>query len=260
MASGDLTDAEWDLVGPLLAAGRGRPGRENRRILDGILWRAREGARWRSVPERYGKWNTVWRRFARWRDLGLFEAVFAALAGSGAAEERVQMLDGTSIRAHQHAAGAKGGSQGGQDGQALGRSRGGFSTKLHLRCDENGLPLAVVLTPGQTHEARAFDALVEGLAPGTRCLIGDAGYDAGWIRQELLLRGVLPVIPPNPVRKEPAPLDRELYRLRNRVERLVNRLKQFRAVATRYDKTAESYLAFVHLAAARVWLRFVHTA
>ena len=142
----------------------------------------------------------------------------------------------------------------------MGRSRGGFSTKLHLRCDARGLPLAIVLTPGQTHEARAFEALLEDMAPGTRCLIGDAGYDADRIRQELLLRGVLPVIPANPVRSEPAPLDRELYRLRNRVERLVNRLKQFRAVATRYDKTAESFLALVHLAAARVWLRFVHTA
>ena len=112
MASGDLTDAEWELVGPLLPRERGRPGRpghENRPILDGILWRAREGARWRAVPERYGKWNTVWRRFARWRDLGVFEALFAALAGSGAAEERVQMLDSTVVRAHQHAAGAKGG-------------------------------------------------------------------------------------------------------------------------------------------------------
>ena len=117
-----------------------------------------------------------------------------------------------------------------------------------------------MLTPGQTHEARALGALVEDMAPGTRCVIGDAGYDADRIRQELLLRGVLPVIPPNPVRTQPAPLDRELYRLRDRVERLVNRLKQFRAVATRYDKTAESFLAFVHLAAARVWLRFVHTA
>ena len=155
---------------------------------------------------------------------------------------------------------ARGRRQGGQDGQALGRSRGGFSTKLHLRCDARGLPLAVVLTPGQTHEGRAFDALVEDLAPGTRCLIGDAGYGADRIRQELLVRGVLPVIPANPVRKEPAPLDRELYRLRNRAERLVNRLKRSRAVATRYDKTAESFLAFIHLAAARVWLRFVHTA
>jgi transposase len=68
------------------------------------------------------------------------------------------------------------------------------------------------------------------------------------------------VIPPNPVREEPAPLDRELYRLRDRVERLVNKFKQYRAVATRYDKTAASYLAFVQLAASRLWLRFVHTA
>ena len=86
------------------------------------------------------------------------------------------------------------------------------------------------------------------------------GYDADRVRQELLLRGVLPVIPPNPVRKDPVALDRGLYRPRHRVERLVNRLKQCRAVATRYDKAAESFLAFVQLAASRLWLRFVHTA
>ena len=102
--------------------------------------------------------------------------------------------------------------------------------------------------------------MVEDPAAGTRRLIGDMGYDADWVREELLVRGVLPVIPPNPVRKEPVPLDRDRYRLRNRVERLVNRLKQFRSVATRYDKTAESFLAFVQLAASRLRLRFVHTA
>ena len=96
---------------------------DNRRMLDGILWRAREGARWRAVPGRYGKWNTVWRRFARWRDLGVFEAVFQALAESGAAEERVQMLDGTTIRAHQHAAGAKGGRTGRRWGAVVAASR-----------------------------------------------------------------------------------------------------------------------------------------
>jgi transposase len=95
---------------------------------------------------------------------------------------------------------------------------------------------------------------------GTLERLGDMGYDADWVREELLVRGILPVIPPNPVRKEAPSLDRELYRLRNRVERLVNRLKQSRAVATRYDKTAESFLAFVQLAASRLWLRFVHTA
>ena len=194
MASGDPTNAEWALVGPLLSAERGRPGREDRRLLDGILWRAREGASWRAVPERYGRWNTVWRRSARWRDLGVFEAVFRALAGSGAAEERVRMLDSTT---HGPRPPARGRRQKGRGCQALGRSRGGLSTKLHLRCDARGLPLAAVLTPGQTHEARAFGALVEDMAPGTRCVIGDAGYDADRIRRELLLLGVLPVIASN---------------------------------------------------------------
>jgi transposase len=91
MAGGDLTDAEWELVGALLPPGRGRPGRPghaNRPILDGILWRAREGARWRAVPERCGEWDSVWRRFARWRDLGVFEAVFAAPPWPGAVRPR----------------------------------------------------------------------------------------------------------------------------------------------------------------------------
>jgi transposase len=118
----------------------------------------------------------------------------------------------------------------------------------------------LVLTPGEAHEARAFAGLAEGLAAGTRRVTGDTGDDADWVRRELLRRGALPVIPPNPVRQEPAPLDRELHRPRDRVERLVNRLKQLRAVATRHEKTAERFLAFVHLAAACVWMRFVHTA
>jgi transposase len=117
-----------------------------------------------------------------------------------------------------------------------------------------------VLTPGETHEMQAFDRLIEDLPAQTRCLLGDASYDADRARDDLLVHGVLPVIAPNPKRKAPPALDRELYRLRNRMERLVNKLKQFRAVATRYDKTAESFLAFVHLAAARIWMKFVHTA
>jgi transposase len=259
MAAGDLTDHDWAPVEEVLVGARGSPGRPNlaaRRALNGILWRARNGACWRAVPERYGKWNTVWRRFARWRDAGLFELLFEAFARCGAADERVQMLDGTVVRAHQHAAGGVHGCE----AEALGRSRGGFSTKIHLRCDGRGLPLAIVLTPGQRHEARAFGDLVEGLARSTRCVIGDVGYDADAIQEALLLRGILPVIPPNPVRRERVALDRDFYRFRNKIERLVNRLKQFRSVATRYDKTAPSFLSFVHIAAVCIWLRFVHAA
>jgi transposase len=112
MASFDLTDHEWGIIAPHLPRERGRTGRpsiSNRQILNGILWLAREGARWRALPERYGNWNTVWRRFSRWSRAGVFERLFAALTRSSLANERVQMLDSTIIRAHQHAAGAKGG-------------------------------------------------------------------------------------------------------------------------------------------------------
>jgi transposase len=85
-------------------------------------------------------------------------------------------------------------------------------------------------------------------------------YDADRGRQDLLVRGMLPVIPAKPVHQEPVPLDRNLYRLRSRVERLVARLKRPRAVTTRHEKTAGSYLAFVQLAASRLWLGFVHAA
>jgi transposase len=130
---------------------------------------------------------------------------------------------------------------------------------MHLRCDGRGLPLAVVLTPGQAHESTAVDDLLEGLSCDARVMLCDRGYDADALREKLLLRGVLPVIPARSGRREPTTHDRALYRERNQIERLVNRLKQFRALATRYDKTAVSYLAGAHLAAIRVWLRYVHT-
>lgn len=114
MERGDLTDEEWALIGPLLPAERGRSGRpatDNRRVLDGMLWVMRTGAPWRDLPERYGRWNSVFRRFSRWSEAGLFDALLDAFATSGAADDRRQMIDSTVIRAHQHAAGAKGGSR-----------------------------------------------------------------------------------------------------------------------------------------------------
>ena len=110
-ASDGLSDAEWAIWEPFFPPERGRVGQPakvpTRTFLDALLWMTGEGARWRALPERFGPWNTIWRRFARWRDQGVFEAAFTTMAEAGVGRERVQMLDSTVIRAHQHAAGAR---------------------------------------------------------------------------------------------------------------------------------------------------------
>jgi transposase len=94
-----------------------------------------------------------------------------------------------------------------------------------------------------------------------RLMLADKGYDGDGVRETLLLNGIVPVIPPKANRREPAACDYRVYRDRNRIERMFNRLKQFRRIATRYDKTAKSFLAFLCLAAAKIWLpAFVNTA
>jgi transposase len=114
----ELTDAEWERLAPLLPPERpqvGRPNKEHRGIINGILWKLRTGAPWRDLPERYGPWETVATRFRRWRLAGVWDRVLAAVQAAGDADGQldwsVHFMDGTVIRAHQHAAGAKGGTQ-----------------------------------------------------------------------------------------------------------------------------------------------------
>ena len=147
-----------------------------------------------------------------------------------------------------------------QEFEGLGRSRGGFTTKLHARCDGQGRPLCFVLTPGQAHDVKGFGPLFGMLADRIEALLADKGYDADAIRQELARADVEAVIPTKSNRRIPIPHDREKYRWRNLVERLFSKLKNWRRVATRYDKTAESYLGFVALASVTLWLPFVHVA
>ncbi|WP_435847893.1 IS5 family transposase [Streptomyces fradiae] len=291
MGRGELPDAAWERIAPLLPGvdGRGRPWRDHRQVINGVLWRLRTGAPWRDLPERYGPWQTVYERFVRWEADGtwarLLEQAQVRDDSVGAVEWTVS-VDSTISRAHQHAAGArKKGPAAGDEledparpsaGQALGRSRGGLTTKLHLACDGRGLPLAVVVTPGNVNDSTVFDTVMDELrVPRTGAgrprlrpdaVVADKAYSSRAIRQSLRRRGIRAVIPERADQKanrlrrgkaggRPPAFDRELYRARNVVERCFNRLKQFRAIATRFDKLATRYKAGVHLAALILWLR-----
>ena len=264
-------DAPWTRLAPLLPPQRprtGRPARDHRTVVSAILlWVLRTGAPWRARPEGFGPWATARSRFRRWTTAGAWAQGLAARQREADATGRLDWtthyVDGTVVRAHQHAAGAGGR----QEHEALGRSRGGFSTKVHLRAGGGGKPLAMVRSGGERHESRFVPALLDGGRvrragrgrPRTRPrqLVGDKGSSYPTVRRSLARRGIRAVIPrrsdQRPRDRRHRPLDRAAYRERNRVERLLNRLKQHRRVATRHEKRARHYLAMLTLGATLLW-------
>ena len=141
----------------------------------------------------------------------------------------------------------------------MGRSRGGLITKIHALVDANGLPIALKLTAGQAHDGRSAVDMFATLGDGD-VLLADRAYDSDALRIDMAARGAWANIPPMPNRKRRPVFSAFLYRYRNLVERFFNKLKQFRAVATRYDKRDDNFLASVQLASTRIWLRLNESA
>ena len=190
-----MTEEDWTTVLEVFRACRSRrgdKGRNDRIFLEAVHYFAVHNITWRALPAECGNWNSVWKRFWRLSQAGVFEAFFDALAAMSQTAHLVQMFDSTVVRAHVSAAGAKGG----QDGQALGRSRGGFSTKIHLKADLDGRPLAFHLTEGQAGDSPQFEILLD-LGPDItpRAAVGDKGYDAKANRSAARERSICPVIP-----------------------------------------------------------------
>ncbi|WP_157134739.1 IS5 family transposase [Sphingomonas sp. PAMC 26605] len=249
MSRYDLTDFEWRVIEPLLPnKPRGVARVDDRRVLNGIFWVLRSGAPWRDLPERYGPRTTCYNRFSRWRKAGVWDRLMDAI--TAAYDGDIQMIDSTSIRAHQQAATGK---KGDLD-HCLGRSRGGLTTKIHALVDAQGLPIRLSLTAGQAHDGPAAYRLLDRLDPRT-IVLADKAYDADGIRELIEAQGAVPNIPAKANRKWKPCFSKVLYRERNLVERFFSKLKHFRRIATRYDKLAENFLAMVQLASMRLWLR-----
>lgn len=290
-----LSDEQWERVRALLpssAGRRGRPWADHRRVVEAIVYRYRTGIPWRDLPVRFGPWQTVWARHRRWAGDGTWDRVLAVLLARADAAGQIDWVvsvDSTINRAHQHATNTRrpevcrgtAHAHGPQPhheppGHAIGRSRGGLTTKVHHAVDGRGRPLAVVVTPGQAHDGQTLPVLLGDLRvartgqgrPRTRpdALLADKAYSSRAIRQTLRARGIKAVIPERRDQKghrrrrghqggRAPSFDREVYKGRNVVERSFALLKQWRGLATRFDKLAIVYRSAVALAAVLVWAR-----
>jgi transposase len=244
-----LSDLTWERIETALRIAGAYITEATRNSVEAIFWRSRTGAPWRDLPTEFGPWQSVYGRFNRWAKLGICERLFDLLK-SRAPDAEWQAIDATIVRAHQHAAGAQGGGE-----QEIGRSKGGPTSKIHALCDAHGNPTKIVLTPGQTHDVRRGKELVRSTETYCEALLADKAYDAAAIRDEAKSLGIKPLIPFRICTQagREAGFDADLYRHRHIVENLFCRLKQFRAIATRYDKLARNFLAGAHIACAYLW-------
>jgi len=199
---------------------RGPKGTDDRRFVEAVLWLVRTGAPWRDLPKRFGKWGTVYRRYRRWAVAGRWEALRQTLE----AQQRCYLLiDSSIIKAHPHAAGA--GRSGEKAEAALGRSRGGFSTKLPAVVSEHGRLVRYLLTGGEVNDITQAKQLVSQDLEGTG-VVGDRAYDSNEFIAHLGELGLEVVIPSRARRVVPRSINTEIYRRRNVIERWFSKKRQ----------------------------------
>ncbi|MFJ7985711.1 IS5 family transposase [Streptomyces sp. NPDC096351] len=276
-----LTDAQWARIEPLLpdrTPRRGGRWRDHREVIDAIAWKSQTGSPWIHLPEKYGNWRGIYNRLRMRAIDGTWERVFTALVAQADADEVLSWtvsVDSTIVRTHQHAAAArkKGAPAGEPADHAIGRSRGGLTTKFHLASDTHCRPLAFVLTAGQAGDAPAFTHVMARLRvprrrgrPRTRpdLVLADKAHSSRAIREHLRKRAIRAVIPVPADQRghrlrrgsrggRPPAFDREAYKQRSTVECCINHLKQWRGIAIRYEKTATIYLAGICIAGIFLW-------
>ncbi|WP_408887290.1 IS5 family transposase [Komagataeibacter oboediens] len=230
---------------PFFPKSHGKARVDDRRVLSGIIFVNRNGLRWRDAPREYGPHKTLYNRWKRWGAMGIFARMMDGLA-AGKAEPQTIMIDATYLKAHRTASSLR--PKKGDPGRLIGRIRGGMNTKLNAITDQSGQPLSFFMTAGQISDYTGAAAPLDSL-PAAQWMPGDRGYDADWFRDALKAKGIKPCIPGQKSRGKPVRYDKRKYKRRNRIEIMFGRLKDWRRVATRYDRCPTVFFSAICLAA-----------
>jgi transposase len=219
-----------------------------RRFIEGVYYLCRSGCQIRLLPSYYGHWRAVHKRFKEWDNWKIWERMFNYFKEDPDMEWVV--IDSTVVRAHACAAGY---GKDSQSQEALGRSKGGFSTKIHILTDALGNPLKFALTPGQRNDITQAKSLCQSIS--NAIVIADKGYDCDDFIVTLADQKCGSNIPPRSNRKKPREYDKHLYEERHVIECFIGKIKHFRRIFSRYDKSAQSYTAFLYFVGVLIWIR-----
>ena len=252
----EITEQQYRRIEPVLPRQRGNVSLPNLTVLNAMLYVAEQGCKWRGLLKRFGNWHTIYTRMNRWSKNDVLDAVFEKLQREQLVRIRIEAvsMDSTIVKVHPDGTGAlkKNGPQ------AIGKSRGGWTTKIHMVAANARTAITFALSPGQAHDAQQGRELLGGLGPLPEPLplLMDGAYEDDQTRQLALDFGWILVVPPRRTRLEPWEYDRALYRRRNEIERLFRRLKGCRRIFSRFDKLDVMFLAFLHFALIVEALRF----
>ena len=217
-----------------------------KKFIEAVYWMSRTGAQWRELHDKYGNWNSVFKRFNAWSKKKIWDKLLQFCIHDPDLE--YIMMDATIVRAHACAAG-----YGSQREAGLGRSKGGFSSKIHAKVDALGNPLKFIVTPGQQSDCTQASILLENVSESY--VMADKAYDSNDIRIQIERQFCEAVIPPKSNRIETYEYDEFLYQERHVIECFFGKIKYFRRIFSRFDKSIRNFTAFLSFVGAIIWLR-----